>query len=41
MTAARLAVTVLGSAAIGWELWYFVFSRRSGGRRRGRTTPHG
>jgi plastocyanin domain-containing protein len=28
MTATQLVVTVLGIAAIGWELWYFVFSRR-------------
>ena len=30
MTAAQLAVTVLGVAAIGWVLWYFLFSRRPG-----------
>ena len=28
MTATQLVVTVLGIAAIGWELWYFVFARR-------------
>ena len=27
---AALAVTVLGVAAIGWVLWYFLFSRRPG-----------
>ena len=30
MTAAQLAVTVLGVVAIGWVLWYFLFSRRPG-----------
>jgi len=28
MTAAQVGVTLLGTAAIGWELWYFLFSRR-------------
>lgn len=28
MTPAQLVVTVLGIAAIGWELWYFLFARR-------------
>ena len=28
MTAAQLVVTALGLAAIGWVLWYFLFSRR-------------
>ena len=28
MTAAQLVVTALGVAAIGWVLWYFLFSRR-------------
>lgn len=28
MTAAQLVVTALGVAAIGWELWYFLLSRR-------------
>ena len=30
MTAAQLAVTALGLAAIGWVLWYFLFSRGPG-----------
>jgi plastocyanin domain-containing protein len=30
MTAAQLAVTVLGGGAIAWVLWYFLFSRRTG-----------
>jgi plastocyanin domain-containing protein len=30
MTAAQLVVTALGVAAIAWELWYFLFSRRPG-----------
>ena len=29
MTAAQLVVTALGVAAIGWVLWYFLFSRRA------------
>jgi plastocyanin domain-containing protein len=36
MTAAQLAVTALGAVTIGWELWYFVFSRRPGAPRRPR-----
>ncbi len=27
MTAAQVVVTVLGGAAIGWVLWYFLWSR--------------
>ena len=29
MTAAQVVVTVLGVAAIGWVLWYFLWSRGS------------
>lgn len=29
MTAAQVVVTVLGPAAIGWVLWYFLWSRGS------------
>lgn len=32
MTGAQLAVTALGAAAIGWELWYFLLGPRPGGR---------
>lgn len=27
MTAAQVVVTVLGAAAVGWVLWYFLWSR--------------
>lgn len=30
MTSAELIVTILGAAAIVWELWYFLLARRPG-----------
>jgi plastocyanin domain-containing protein len=30
MTAAQIAVTIGGVAAIGWVLWFFLFSRSTG-----------
>jgi plastocyanin domain-containing protein len=30
MTAAQIAVTLGGTAAIGWVLWYFLFARGTG-----------
>ena len=34
MTAAQVVVTVLGVAAIGWVLWYFLWSRAPAGAAR-------